>query len=512
MIATSIFAFVTCVIITLLLIPLLASVARRIGLVDHPDKKRKLHLDAIPLVGGIAIATSSLITFLVTVYFFDLNLNTGTTRELTGLLIGSLIILSVGVIDDRFELRGRQKLSGQFIAASVLIYYGFQFDQVAFASIVIKFGIFSIPVVYVWILVAINSVNLLDGADGFAATIGVVIFLALATMGLYSGSIIDATTSMIFAGALLGFLRFNFPPAKVFLGDAGSMLIGFVLAAITIRSSFKQATAYAFFAPIALLAIPLIDTTAAILRRRLTGRSIYTTDRGHLHHAMAKKGLSPQASLIWVALLTMTTATGAIMSLITQHSEFAVISIGIVLTVLVSGRIFGAAEFELISKRLLGNVRSSLGANSKPNSKGVQLQGNRDWGGIWKQVCDFAEENGLNEIVLDVNAPWIHESFHAKRNLNKGKRAIGTEWQSELPLISHGRIFGRIVFWAPVESGQTHHDFMQQAVTFSAKIETAVAELCQEETPTKPRVPHDSNEQERDQAVELLETNKTTEP
>ena len=100
MIAISIFAFVTCVIITLLLIPLLASVARRIGLVDHPDKKRKLHLDAIPLVGGIAIATSSLISFLVTVYFFDLNLNTGTTRELTGLLIGSLIILSVGVIDD----------------------------------------------------------------------------------------------------------------------------------------------------------------------------------------------------------------------------------------------------------------------------------------------------------------------------------------------------------------------------------------------------------------------------
>ena len=316
---------------------------------------------------------------------------------------------------------------------------------------------------------------------------------------------IDATTSMIFAGALLGFLRFNFPPAKVFLGDAGSMLIGFVLAAITIRSSFKQATAYAFFAPIALLAIPLIDTTAAILRRRLTGRSIYTTDRGHLHHAMAKKGLSPQASLIWVALLTMTTATGAIMSLITRHSEFAVISIGIVLTVLVSGRIFGAAEFELISKRLLGNVRSSLGAGNKPDSKGVQLQGNRDWGGIWEQVCDFAKENGLNEIVLDVNAPWIHESFHAKRKLNKSKRAIGTEWQSELPLISHGRIFGRIVFWTPINSEQCHHDFMQQAVKFSAKIETAVAELCQEETIEKPIVPHDSNEQEGDQPVEAIE-------
>lgn len=507
MIATTIFAFVTSILLTVLLIPCFAMVARRVGLVDHPDKKRKLHTTAIPMVGGIAIATSSLITFLTSAYFFDnhLNLNATTVRELTGLLIGSLIILLVGIADDRFELRGRQKLFGQFVAATVLIYYGYQFNQVAFASIVIKFGIFSIPVVYVWILVAINSVNLLDGADGFAATIGLVIFLALATMGFYSGSVIDATLCMTITGALLGFLRFNFPPAKVFLGDAGSMLIGFVLAAVTIRCSFKQATAYAFFAPVALLAIPLIDTTAAILRRRLTGRSIYTTDRGHLHHTMAKKGLSPQASLIWVGLLTMTTATGAIMSLITQHSEFAIISIGIVVVVLLTGRIFGAAEFELISKRLLGNFRSSLGATSKPNSKGVQLQGNRDWDGIWKQICEFAAEQGLNEVVLDVNAPWIHESFHAKRKFNKNKRVLGTEWQSEMPLIATGRVLGRIVFWAPVQGNRNHHDLMQGVIEFSSNLETAVAELCEEETLEKSEIRKDQNESIEPQ-VETLET------
>ena len=510
MIATTVFAFATSILLTLLLIPLLAVVAKQVGLVDHPDKKRKLHTTTIPLVGGIAIAASSLITFLICAYFFDLNLNATSTREMTGLLIGSLIILLVGVVDDRFELRGRQKLVGQFAAATVLIFFGYQFNQIAFASIQIKFGIFSIPVVYVWILAAINSVNLLDGADGFAATIGLVIFLALATMGFYSGSVVDATLCMILTGALLGFLRFNFPPAKVFLGDAGSMLIGFILAAITIRCSFKQATAYAFFAPVALLAIPLIDTSAAILRRRLTGRSIYTTDRGHLHHAMAKKGLSPQASLIWVGLLTMTTATGAIMSLITHHSEFAIISIGIVMAVLVSGRIFGRAEFKLIAKRLLGNVRSSLGDTGMLNSKGVQLQGNRDWDGIWNQICEFGSENGLNEIVLDVNAPWIHESFHANRKFKKNKRALGTEWRSEMPLISAGRVFGRFVFWAPVLGKKNHHELMQNVLEFSYSLESAVAELCKEETSENPVVRNDENET-AEPPVESLATQETSE-
>ena len=481
MIATAFFAFAISTGLVIALIPAMAKIAKQIGLVDSPDKKRKLHSDATPLVGGITIAIASIASFLITSYFFDLKINETTASELIGLLIGSLIILFVGVADDRFDLRGRQKLVGQIIAASVLIFFGYQFKQVAFASVVIKFGIFSIPIVYLWILAAINSVNLLDGADGFAATIGVVIFASLSVMGFYNGSNLDATICLIFAGGLLGFLRFNFPPAKVFLGDAGSMLIGFVLAAITIRSSFKQATAYAFFAPIALLAIPLIDTSAAVVRRRLTGRSIYTTDRGHLHHVMAKKGLSPQTSLLWVGLLTMTTSTGAIMSLITHHSEFAIVSIGIVLAVLIFGKIFGAAEFKLISKRMLGTFSSSMGTPGKQDPKGIQLQGNRDWQMIWKQVCDFAAENKLSEVTLDVNAPWIHESFHAKKKLDKSKRDLGTEWQSEMPLISTGRIFGRIVFCAPIEGRYSHHEVMQNVLRFTADLEITIAELSSEE-------------------------------
>ena len=435
------------------------------------------------MIGGIAVAFGALIGFGCAVWFGALEFREQDAFELTGLLIGMGVILTVGVLDDRFALRGRQKLFGQIIAATVLLIFGYRFFEVAFSSVTINFGVFWFIVVYAWVLAAINSVNLLDGADGFASTVGIVVFISLAIMASYNSDFVDAAICIAFAGALLGFLRYNFPPAKVFLGDAGSMLIGFVLAAITIRCQFKQATAYAFFAPIALLGIPLIDTGAAILRRRLTGRSIYTTDRGHLHHAMAKKGLGPRTSLLWVGFLTATTATGGMLSVITQQSEFAILSVGIVILVLVFGRIFGVAEFELVSRRAFG----VLGSFVKPTEakrvrqSTVQLQGHRDWNSVWKQLCDFADENDLHEVTLDVNAPWIHESFHATRRLAKGKFDAHEEWQSEVPLIANGRVFGRISFSAPVVGRFTHQDVVANVIKISSDVEFLVCSIAEDD-------------------------------
>lgn len=473
----------TSVVFVLLTLPLFAAAARRFGLVDHPDKQRKLHESAIPLVGGITVAIGATIAFVLAVIYGAVDYDSNDIVEYVGLFVGSAVILLIGVVDDRFGLRGRQKLMGQIAAATILIAFGYRFHEVAFASLTINFGIFWVVVVYAWILAAINSVNLLDGADGFASTVGIVMFTALAIMGVYGGDMIDAVMCAAFAGALVGFLRYNFPPAKAFLGDAGSMLIGFVLAAITIRCQFKQATAYAFFAPIALLAIPLIDTAAAILRRRLTGRSIYATDRGHLHHAMAKKGLGPRTSLLWVAFLTTTTATGGILSLLTKQSEFAIFSIGIVICVLVVGRIFGVAEFELLSRKAIGIAGSFLKSPTgrKVRQSTVQLQGHRDWQAIWIQLCEFADENHLHEITLDVNAPWIHESFHATRRLTHGKHDVHEEWQSAIPLIADGRIFGRISFKAPVVGRFSHQEVVGNVIKISSDVELVMVEITRED-------------------------------
>jgi UDP-GlcNAc:undecaprenyl-phosphate GlcNAc-1-phosphate transferase len=472
-------SFSVSILFVLGLLPVFAAGARKVGLVDHPDKTRKLHQNAIPLVGGITVACGALVGFGAVWLTGKIEFRDNDLHELLGMLLGSLVILIVGILDDRFALRGRQKLIGQILAVTVLLLFGYGFYEIAFATVTIKFGIFWFLFVYAWGLVAINSVNLIDGADGFASTVGIIIFLALGLMGGLTNDYVDGVICFAFAGALLGFLRYNFPPAKVFLGDAGSMLIGFVLAAITIRCQFKQASAYAVFAPVALLGIPLIDTGAAILRRRLTGRSIYTTDRGHLHHAMAKKGLSPRTSLLWVGFLTVTTATGGLLSMLTRQSEFAVLSIGIVMVVLVVGRIFGVAEFELVSRKAMGVFGSFL---KKPGQKKfrqstVQLQGDRNWETAWEQLCVFADENGLREITLDVNAPWIHESFHATRRLKKNKGEGSEEWESEIPLISDQRIFGRISFSSAVVNKLSHQEIFNNVVTVGSQIEIMVAAI-----------------------------------
>ncbi len=328
-----IFAFIVSVVGAMLLVPRLAVVARRLNLVDRPDRQRKLHHTAIPMVGGVAVLITMIVAVPVSVYgghecqlllgqwmenlmarlplevdSFQLTVRESDYLGLTGLLIGSVILVGVGVLDDRFQLRGRQKLVGQAVAVTALIIFGYHFSEVTVAGYRIEFGIFSVFFVYAWVLAAINSVNLLDGADGIAGTVGIVMSLALSLMAIYQEQWLTALISASMAGALFGFLRFNFPPAKVYLGDAGSMLIGFVLSALAIRCTFKQNSAIAFFAPVALLAIPFLDSAAAVIRRRLMGRSIFEVDRGHLHHSLMKRGYSPRVSLLWVALLCTTTA------------------------------------------------------------------------------------------------------------------------------------------------------------------------------------------------------------
>jgi len=295
--------------LTWLMVKIYWPIAEKVGLVDNPDKTRKLHQTAIPLVGGISFCTAILISIPAVLLlgqwaadFFsscDQAINDwlpwdlpavsiGHIRkvditELVGLAIGGLFLLGVGVLDDWKGIRGRHKLIGQIIAATILMLFGYQFESVQFAGFNIKFGVFAGILIYMWVLAAINSVNLLDGADGIASTIGIIMSASLGVMMLFLGDGIDAVVMFSITGALLAFLTFNFPPAKVYLGDAGSMLIGFLLAAMAIRSTFKQNSLFAFMAPVALLAIPFIDTGAAIIRRRLTGRSVFSVDRGHLH-------------------------------------------------------------------------------------------------------------------------------------------------------------------------------------------------------------------------------------
>src|SRR5437773_318504 len=216
-----------------------------------------------------------------------------------------------------------------------------------------------------------------------------------------------AAIAAAMAGSLLGFLFFNFPPATIFLGDCGSMLIGLVVGVLAIESSLKGAATVALTVPAALLVIPILDTSAAIVRRKLTGRSIYATDRGHLHHVLLRHGLSNRGVLVLVGGLCLVAGVGAFLSLYMNSELYALVSALVVVVVLVATRLFGHAEFLLLKERLLAVVFAVRHGHEhgRVHQSTVRLQGSADWNDLWRHVTDCAEQLCLRAVRLDVNAP-----------------------------------------------------------------------------------------------------------
>jgi UDP-GlcNAc:undecaprenyl-phosphate GlcNAc-1-phosphate transferase len=496
-------AFFVAMILALVLIPLLSWGANRVSLVDRPDKNRKLHLDAIPLVGGIAIFFATIlalaIMFAVRFGWFGswdgwsntFILTSTDWLELGALLLGSLILLVVGILDDRIGLRGRQKLLGQLVACTVIIACGYQVTSIDFKgwlfNFTINFGSFAALASILWMLAAINSINLLDGADGFAGTIGAVMGIAFCIMALATGHVVDAAVFAAFSGAILAFLRFNWPPAKVYLGDAGSMLIGFVIGALAIRCTLKQATAYAFLGPLALLSIPFLDTAAAIIRRRLTGRSIYSVDRAHLHHTLAGRGFGPRASLLLIGLLCALTAAGGTLSVITKQSEFAVIAIAIVMLFLVTNRLFGIAELKLIFSRLgrlLNSFNALRPAGPNHHASCIQLQGRRDWQLIWLNIREFSEKFDFKTVKLHLHLPWLHEIFHARYDRARADLPeYVQEWYFVMPLCVEDRLVGEVEVVALQQPDVLPHETLRRLMEMLADLEPQFVEIIRSEIP-----------------------------
>jgi UDP-GlcNAc:undecaprenyl-phosphate GlcNAc-1-phosphate transferase len=460
--------FITSVLVT----PLARWVAARYGLVDRPDARRKMHAQAVPLAGGLAILASVCavlgIALLVSPTLQDLFV--GRSEHFLGLLLAALAICALGVLDDYQWLRGRHKLVGQAAAVSIVMAFGVQIHTVHLFGSDIALGVLALPVTLLWLLGAVNSLNLIDGMDGLLGSVGFIITAAMAAMAVLAGQWAAACVAVAMAGALLGFLCYNFPPASVFLGDAGSMLTGLVVGVLGIESSLKAPATVALVAPLALLTIPFLDTLAAIVRRKLTGRSIYTTDRGHLHHCLLRRGLSARRTLLLVSVLCLLTVLGAIASLALRNELIAIISTLVVIVILVATRLFGRAELELFAKRLKHLAVSfwEPPGGGKSRRLEVHLQGTTSWNELLHAVTSQAFDLNLQAVRLEVNAPALHESYHGQWQRFEEELEGTTLWRADMPLALQGRMVGRLVV-----SG--YHD----AEPMVAKVAT-VAKLMEE--------------------------------
>lgn len=287
-----------------LLTPLARRLARCAGLVDRPNAQRKLHGRAMPVAGGLAVFASGCIVLgvaFVVPHAFSEAL-AAQSPTLMGLLLAAILICGLGVVDDLGWIRGRHKLLGQIGAVGILMAFGVQVHRIALFGWDIELGILAYPFTLLWLLGAVNSLNLLDGMDGLLGVIGCIMTLALGGMAALSGQWGMACVAAALAGALLGFLRYNYPPASIFMGDAGSMLTGLVLGVLGIQCSLKAPATMVLIAPLAVFTIPFLDTLAAVIRRKMTGRSIYATDRSHLHHCLLSRGFSVPVVLALVSL------------------------------------------------------------------------------------------------------------------------------------------------------------------------------------------------------------------
>ncbi len=299
-----IFGFVLALVIALALTPAIGSLARRIGAVDEPGERRLNELP-IPRLGGIALYFAILVPALA---FLD------PSRPLRAILIGASIATVVGAIDDARDLVWWQKLGGQVLAAGVTAGLGVYVDH--FTLPVIGVGAlpkwFGITVTILWIVAIMNMVNFLDGLDGLAAGVCAISALTFCLIALSLNRAQPAILSAIVFGAALGFLRHNFYPARIFMGDSGALLLGFVLAAISVEGLFKTAAAVALAFPLIVLAIPILDTSFVVAKRIKHGKPIYSADRFHLHHRFIDRGFTQRQAVLTMYLWCATLAGAAL--------------------------------------------------------------------------------------------------------------------------------------------------------------------------------------------------------
>jgi UDP-GlcNAc:undecaprenyl-phosphate GlcNAc-1-phosphate transferase len=286
-------------VIVVLLTPAVGGMARMLGAVDQPDARR-VHRRPIPRLGGIAIFLGIIIPSLA---FLDLS---GPSR---GILLGAAVATALGAIDDFRGLSPPVKLAGQFVVAAIPCAFGVWIDHFTFPflGVVDLPAWLGVPLSMLFIVAVMNMVNFLDGLDGLAAGVCGIAGLTYAILALSLGRPNPAILSAVVAGACLGFLRHNFFPARIFMGDSGALCLGFILAAVSIQGLFKTASTVVLLLPLLVLAVPIIDTSFVVARRLKHNQPIYAADRSHLHHRFLNIGFSQRRAAVtmwlWCASL-----------------------------------------------------------------------------------------------------------------------------------------------------------------------------------------------------------------
>ncbi|MEK3857178.1 glycosyltransferase family 4 protein [Cytobacillus sp. FSL H8-0458] len=299
-----IFAFFVSLVTVLAVTPFIIKLAIKINATDKPNQ-RKVHAKIMPRLGGLAIFIG------VIAGYFAAGLY---TQKMTGIIIGAFIIVIIGILDDKYELSAKYKLIGQIMAAAVVVSTGLTIDYISIPFLEkFNLGILAIPITVLWIVAITNAVNLIDGLDGLAAGISAIGIATIGIMAGIHGKFLILTLAVIVLASTVGFLFYNFHPAKIFMGDTGALFLGYAIAVLSLLGLYKSVTLFSTIVPVIILGVPVFDTAFAIIRRVINKKPISAPDKSHLHHRILALGLSHRNTVLVIYLLGILFSISAIL-------------------------------------------------------------------------------------------------------------------------------------------------------------------------------------------------------
>jgi UDP-GlcNAc:undecaprenyl-phosphate/decaprenyl-phosphate GlcNAc-1-phosphate transferase len=413
--------------LSLLLTPVVRNASLRLGLVDQPDQARKFHIAPVPRLGGVAIFIAVILSYLL---LLAVRLSSGTIvweglplfLRLTPALA---VIFGTGLVDDVVSVHPWKKLIAEVIAAALAWFGGIHISGIAGYNTI---GVIGFVGTVLWIVACTNAINLIDGVDGLAAGISLFAALTMLIAASINHNFPLALAVVSLVGALIGFLRYNLNPASIFLGDSGSLTLGFLLGCYAAVWGEKSSTVLGMTAPLLVLAVPLLDVGLAIVRRFLRGQPIFVADRDHIHHRLLSRGYAPQHVVLLIYGICSIGATISLMLTFYHETYRGFVIVLVVLAAWLGLQHLGYSEFGVVGKMLIGGgFRSVLSAQFALDSFEREFREDISIGQCWEILYLNISEFGFSGV-----------DFHLDGEIHRAGVAEG--WQARIDFPGHGYI------------------------------------------------------------------------
>jgi len=406
------FMFIVAFVVSLILTPMARWLGVRLKAFDVPSG-RKVHTRPIPRTGGLAIFASVILTNIIFSFVYPEERFLFTTHPQWSILaFGFYFIFALGFFDDFKRLGPKVKFLGQILAASMAFYAGVRIETIFGINIQgVFFNLLSWAITVFWFLLIINAINLIDGLDGLAAGVVFISAIVLVIVGELHGYSFTVYKLIILAGVVLGFLRYNFNPASIFMGDGGSYFLGYAIAALSIMASAKSTLGISILIPLVVLGVPVFDTLMAPLRRFLSGKKLFHPDKSHIHHLLLSKGITQKNVVLIIYGITTVLCAFALIMIFFRST----ITIGITVTAIVILALFavnklGYLEYLLIDK-FFGWIKDVTDASRNSSYSGTfltlmgELQKTKNLKNLWEKACQAFEFMQIEAAELRITKP-----------------------------------------------------------------------------------------------------------